>query len=612
MSVTLEENSSYLQPAYVLLAQDNPLIISGILLAEGFWNKKWYPADSIKEMAENADTMSIPIHFDVEHLKDPKFSSKKNVGRMVELAWNEQLKAATFKAEITDPEIAGLVRKMYFDSVSPAVWVDNELGQDGRIWARNLKLVKVALTRMPACATCVITNKSAQLSQLSGFKPISNDAELVELCSADANHTWGELSQKDELATWNAAYVNALPNSAFAYIDAHGGRHLPHHSESGAPDRKHVQDALARFNQTKGAPESAKSHLIRHAKALGMHGKLEENAMTFDHIERLKKTFETMPFAGYKDFKACVAKNSDKRDPSAYCATIARATGTLNMLQDGLTSGKLDGEEILKAIFSVYDPPDFMQVDSGSIGAIEPKKILGDDSDAEKHKYQMGKAVLDHANCMAKHMDLGLSRDDAFNRCSKDYPLDPYYADAIKTKDTHIMSKLSSEDSLVGEAFKRVQEIEERLSSEAEKKAAEEKAAQEAKAKADAEAKATQEKATLEAKAHADAEAAKAKAEADVKASNAMLDPVTKDIAALKAALEEQKKNSLPLQEVQKLLEAQKTTILEEAKKAANAAGGVQVVPYEAFKKALEDNKISPIDILYKNLSDTKVAKERR
>lgn len=31
-----------------------------------------------------------------------------------------------------------------------------------------------------------------------------------------------------------------------------------------------------------------------------------------------------MPFAGYRDFADCVAKNRDKRDPEAYCASIQR------------------------------------------------------------------------------------------------------------------------------------------------------------------------------------------------------------------------------------------------------------------------------------------------
>lgn len=33
-----------------------------------------------------------------------------------------------------------------------------------------------------------------------------------------------------------------------------------------------------------------------------------------------------MPFGPYKDFAQCVAKNQDKRDPEAYCATIMRRT----------------------------------------------------------------------------------------------------------------------------------------------------------------------------------------------------------------------------------------------------------------------------------------------
>ena len=32
-----------------------------------------------------------------------------------------------------------------------------------------------------------------------------------------------------------------------------------------------------------------------------------------------------MPFAGYKNFDACVAANTGKKNPKAYCATIMRA-----------------------------------------------------------------------------------------------------------------------------------------------------------------------------------------------------------------------------------------------------------------------------------------------
>jgi hypothetical protein len=31
-----------------------------------------------------------------------------------------------------------------------------------------------------------------------------------------------------------------------------------------------------------------------------------------------------VPFAGYRDFADCVAKNRDKKDPDAYCAEVQR------------------------------------------------------------------------------------------------------------------------------------------------------------------------------------------------------------------------------------------------------------------------------------------------
>lgn len=33
-----------------------------------------------------------------------------------------------------------------------------------------------------------------------------------------------------------------------------------------------------------------------------------------------------MPFAGYKNFDACVAKNRDKRNPKAYCGAVKHRT----------------------------------------------------------------------------------------------------------------------------------------------------------------------------------------------------------------------------------------------------------------------------------------------
>jgi len=44
-----------------------------------------------------------------------------------------------------------------------------------------------------------------------------------------------------------------------------------------------------------------------------------------DFGSSVKANVDLKPFAGYKDFDACVSANSDKSDPKAYCATIMRA-----------------------------------------------------------------------------------------------------------------------------------------------------------------------------------------------------------------------------------------------------------------------------------------------
>jgi hypothetical protein len=82
-------------------------------------------------------------------------------------------------------------------------------------------------------------------------------------------------------AEWDTAYINDLPDSAFAVIssggqkDEHGKttprtlRHLPHHKADGSLDLAHLRNALARLPQTELSAEDkaeAKKHLCAHAK----------------------------------------------------------------------------------------------------------------------------------------------------------------------------------------------------------------------------------------------------------------------------------------------------------------------------------------------------------
>lgn len=81
-----------------------------------------------------------------------------------------------------------------------------------------------------------------------------------------------EATPVDAKSTWTTAYVDALPDSAFAIVDDNG-RHLPHHDSGGAVDEPHLVNAVQREPQTNlSAPDhtKAKSHLDAHEKALGI------------------------------------------------------------------------------------------------------------------------------------------------------------------------------------------------------------------------------------------------------------------------------------------------------------------------------------------------------
>jgi len=56
-----------------------------------------------------------------------------------------------------------------------------------------------------------------------------------------------------------------------------------------------------------------------------------------------------MPFGDYKDFDDCVAKNSDKDDPKAYCTAIKKQIEGENVKRD--TQGRIIVAENVPIIF---------------------------------------------------------------------------------------------------------------------------------------------------------------------------------------------------------------------------------------------------------------------
>jgi len=83
-----------------------------------------------------------------------------------------------------------------------------------------------------------------------------------------------------EFAEWDTAYINDLPDSAFAHVEAgdkdesgktvpRSKRHFPHHGKAGALDLPHLRNALARAPQSPFGPK-ASTHLKRHASGAGV------------------------------------------------------------------------------------------------------------------------------------------------------------------------------------------------------------------------------------------------------------------------------------------------------------------------------------------------------
>lgn len=103
-----------------------------------------------------------------------------------------------------------------------------------------------------------------------------------------------------QLAKWSRAFINRLPDSAFALVlpggtkDATGRtqprslRKLPHHGPGGAVDKPHLSNALSRAAQ-QPALKKAIPHLRKHANAIGMGKGLEEadyaqDTLDADHV----------------------------------------------------------------------------------------------------------------------------------------------------------------------------------------------------------------------------------------------------------------------------------------------------------------------------------------
>lgn len=132
---------------------------------------------------------------------------------------------------------------------------------------------------------------------------MSSAPVLLPLFAAGAELTFIRLDEAEihEDAVWKSSYVNALPDSAFLYIEPGGTkdengrtdgahRHFPYKNDVGEVDMIHVRDAIGRIPQS-NVPPAVKARVQEKARQLlaehGGHPKMDEAEVSRNDCIRL-------------------------------------------------------------------------------------------------------------------------------------------------------------------------------------------------------------------------------------------------------------------------------------------------------------------------------------
>jgi Escherichia/Staphylococcus phage prohead protease len=174
---------------------------------------------------------------------------------------------------------AGAVRSMSIGYI-PTKWEFEDTGDGPMDTTRRLKAVDL----LENSVVSLPMNEEATVQNVKHLAFCASCMEAIDAVDAALK------------ATWTTAYVNALPDSAFAlvYTDDAGNkqRKLPHHNADGAVDLPHLRNALARAPQMTGVSDAQRSkaiaHLDSHASAAGV-GKEDDEVATDDanHLANL-------------------------------------------------------------------------------------------------------------------------------------------------------------------------------------------------------------------------------------------------------------------------------------------------------------------------------------
>ncbi|MEM3551381.1 MAG: hypothetical protein QXZ02_04325 [Candidatus Bathyarchaeia archaeon] len=246
----IKEHVSAILPFKVLeKIVDKPLRIRGVAMTAGMSrNFNIYTPEELQNFAQKL--VSAPVY--IEHVAVPNA-----VGKVTKTEWDGA--NLWYEAEIYDDETAEKIRKGLIQHVSVGADYETLDILDGKV-PHGLHNAELSLVAVPG-----IPETNIQVLESLGHQPSVKEAE------------------------WDTAYINDLPDSAFAVISKGGHkdeqgktvprtlRHLPHHKADGSLDLSHLRNALARLSQTDLTPEEraeAKRHLCAHAKEAGIESEV--------------------------------------------------------------------------------------------------------------------------------------------------------------------------------------------------------------------------------------------------------------------------------------------------------------------------------------------------
>jgi len=196
-----------------------------------------------------------------------------------------------------------------------------------------------------------------------------------------------------EKVKWDRAFINRLPDAAFAYIEPGGKkdetgrtkprslRHYPHHgtgvksgSENNSVDKAHLRNALARCGQKTKFWQKALPHLVRHAKALGIGQYAKSLFEEFDEDALLLVLGEVLDLLGDEQLVEAIER-------SLNTMTEVEKKRKLRQEEEAETKKKLEEEKELEEEVKEESAEDSKEEEEKSDG--EPEEESSEEAEEE-------------------------------------------------------------------------------------------------------------------------------------------------------------------------------------------------------------------------------------